>query len=192
MLIISKSFFLTLTVLLCFRHNQTSGECLQLTITLTQLLQRQHVQNWSLLCFCSVPRPAPACLLHVVVSYLLSQSTWSLKHKLGGHSSFLPFPHCLHSWVTKSRLICLLNISWIHPSTFYVKYCCLSIGPPLNQFHCNFFLMDLLYPVLKLSSPSSTICVSHSVMENPLVASFHMLQGWGNWFSVVNQLRSIW
>lgn len=43
MLIISKPFSLALTALVYFKRNQTSGECLQLTIP--QALQRQRAPN---------------------------------------------------------------------------------------------------------------------------------------------------
>ena len=128
MLIISKYFSLALTLLLCFRLNHMSSEYLQLTVPWAP--QRQHVYNLT-------HGLTPSCIV-----FMVSQSTQSLKQKLGC-SSFLSAPKIFDS-----------------PS-FCVKNCqCVSFT--LKWFYCNFFLIDLLHPVLNPLSSSSALRAYHT------------------------------
>lgn len=112
--IISKSFSSALTALLCFRRNRMSGECLQLTGLWAPL--RRRVWNWSFICLYS---PVP----HTVWSLHAACISWyrSLPSPQSSNLDILPsfLSHVVYiEQVTKSRLICLLNISWTYPPLF--------------------------------------------------------------------------
>lgn len=145
-----------------FKRNQTSGECLQLTIP--QAPQRQRVPNWSFICF-HAPSPHPAGPLHVhrIIS-VVSPSTWPLKRIFGGHSSSCLCHVVYAEWVTRSWLICLLSISWMHSPVFLCWILLPKCGSSSLNYCtvCHFFPTDLFHALLNPLKSILTAWVYHT------------------------------
>lgn len=92
MLLISQSFSLALSALLCFMK---SNIWWMSPADSPVGLQRQCAQNWSFICFCfcTLPSACPFPVDHILS--VVSQSIQPLRQELGRHPSSLPIPCCL-------------------------------------------------------------------------------------------------